>query len=205
MVFCYSLFRMRIYGLKNIPAEGPVLLLSNHQSFLDPLFCGIRIREPVCFVARDSLLTNRFFGAIIRSVGIIPIRRGQADVSAVKKIIERLKAGQTVGLFPEATRTGDGKIAAIKPGIGFLSRRGNAPVVPVVIDGAFECWPRHRKIFSAGRITVCYGSPITPEQVKNADDTEFAKFLTVTLRKMQNQCRARQGKKTYDYENGSQI
>lgn len=198
-VFCYSLFRMRVYGLDNIPAKGPFLLLSNHQSYIDPLFCGIRLHRPVWYVARDSLFRHWFFGALLRSVNAIPIRRGQSDVAAIKKIIERLRAGDGVGLFAEGTRTEDGRIADIKPGFGLLGRRGNAPIVPVLIDGAFECWPRQKRIFSMGAVTVCYGRPITAEQIKKVGDDEFAKLLTATLRKMQNDCRARQGKKIYNY------
>jgi 1-acyl-sn-glycerol-3-phosphate acyltransferase len=76
----------------------------------------------------------------------------------MKKVVSRLKEGKGVCLFPEGTRTSDGKIATLKPGFGFLCRRGEAAVVPAVIDGAFECWPRHKKIFSPGRIVVCYGN-----------------------------------------------
>lgn len=200
VVFCQSLFRIQVYGLQNVPTKGPFLLLSNHQSFIDPLFCGIRIPRPMCYMARDSLFTNWFFGRVLRSVDAIPIKQDQADISAIRKIIEKLKAGCGVCLFPEGTRSSDGKIAAIKPGVGFLSRRSNAPIVPVVIDGAFECWPRQRRIFSTGLITVCYGEPIPPAKIKNTDDNELARLLTAVLRKMQNECRARQGKKPYDYK-----
>jgi len=69
----------------------------------------------------------------------------------------------------------------------------------VVIDGAFECWPRHKKIFSPGSISVCYGEAITAEQAKNMGDEKLAEVLTETLRRMQTECRIRQGKEPYDY------
>jgi 1-acyl-sn-glycerol-3-phosphate acyltransferase len=71
--------------------------------------------------------------------------------------------------------------------------------VPVVIDGAFECWPRHKKIFSPGRIEVCYGKAIPAGQVKNMNDRELAELLTDTLRRMQTESRIRHGKEPYDY------
>ena len=118
----------------------------------------------------------------------------------MKKIIEELKTGNGVCLFPEATRTRDGKITPFKPGFGLLCRRGKAAVVPVVVEGAFECWPRHKKIFSPGsEITVCYGKCITAEQVKHMNDRELADNLTDTLRSMQNDCRIKLGKQPYDY------
>jgi 1-acyl-sn-glycerol-3-phosphate acyltransferase len=191
-VFCRLFFRIRVYDKKNVPEEGPLLLVSNHQSFLDPLFCGIPLKRPLYFLARDTLFANRFFGWLISSVNTIPVRRGKADLSAVKTIIGKLKEGGGVCLFPEATRTRDGKIAPFKPGFGLLCRRGKAAVVPVVIDGAFECWPRHKKIFSPGKC-------ITAEQVKEMNDMELAKNLTDILRRMQNDCRIKHGKEPLKY------
>ena len=199
-IFCKVFFRLHIYGKENVPEEGAVLLISNHQSLLDPVLCGIFLKRPLYFLARDTLFKNRFFGWLISSVNTIPVRRGQADLTAMKKIIEKLKAGNGVCLFPEATRTRDGKITPFKPGFGLLCRRGKAAVVPVVVEGAFECWPRHRKIFSPGsEITVCYGKCITAERIKSMSDRELADNLTDTLRSMQNDCRIKLGKQPYDY------
>ena len=175
-------------------------MVSNHQSFLDPVFCGIYLKRPLYFLARESLFANRFFGWLIASVNSIPVRRGEADLAAIKKVIGKLKEGNGVCLFPEATRTRDGKISAFKSSLALLCRRGDAAVLPVMIDGAFECWPRHKKIFSPGsKIVVCYGECITAEQVKKMSDKQLAENLTQTLRQMQNQSRLKQGKETYNY------
>ena len=199
-LFCRLFFRFSISGRENIPATGAFLLVSNHQSFLDPLFCGVFVKRRLTFLARDSLFTNPFFGRILSSVNAIPVRRGEADLSAIKKIINKLKDGGGVCIFPEATRTRDGKISALKPGFGLVCRRGNSAVVPVVVDGAFECWPRHKKIFSPGkRITVSYGKAIIAEQVKNMKDRELAASITDTLREMQTNCRNKAGKEPYKY------
>ena len=206
-IFCKVFFRMRIYGLENVPprlasqeAAGGVVLISNHQSFLDPVFCGIYLKINLYFLARDTLFKHRFFGPLISSVNAIPVRRGQADLSAMRKIIAILRQGSGVCLFPEATRTQDGRIASFKPGFGLLCRRGGASVVPVLVDGAFECWPRHKKIFSPGaQIVVCYGKCITADEVKNMNDRELAERLTDTLRQMQRDCRIKHGKEPYDY------
>jgi len=157
----------------------------------DTLFYGSREPGPV---TRKTL-----FGWLISSVNTIPVRRGEADLSAMRKVIGKLKEGSGVCLFPEGTRTSDGKITPFKTGFGLLCRRGEAAVVPVVIDGAFECWPRHKKFFSPGRIVVCYGEAIKAEQVKNMSSREFAELLTDTLRRMQNDCRIRQNKEPYNY------
>ncbi|MFZ0034984.1 MAG: (d)CMP kinase [Sedimentisphaerales bacterium] len=198
-IFCTAFFRIHCTGLENVPHQGPVVLISNHQSFLDPMLCGIFIKRPLYFLARDSLFRG-FFGRLIASVNTIPVKRGSADMHAIKTIISKLKQGSGVCLFPEGTRTSDGKITAFKPGFGLLCRRGNAAVVPVVIDGAFDAWPRHKKLFSPGaHIAICYGKCIPAEKVKKMDDRQLAKFLTYTLRQMQNNCRAKQGLPAYTY------
>jgi len=117
----------------------------------------------------------------------------------MRKVIDVLKQGRGVCLFPEGTRSLDGKITPFKPGFGLFCRRGNAAVVPVVIDGAFECWPRNKKLFSRGSIVVSYDKAITAEQAKKMGNKKLADVLTETLRKMQNESRIKQGKKPYDY------
>jgi len=198
-LFCLLFFRVRTYGRENVPRQGPFVLISNHQSYLDPMLCGGPIKRRVSFLARESLFTHWLFGRMIRSVGTIPVRLGEADISAMRKVIDVLKAGRGVCLFPEGTRSSDGRITRFKPGFGLLCRRGKAAVVPVVIDGAFECWPRHKKLFSPGRIAVCYGKVIPAEQAKKMGDAKLAEVLTDTLRRMQNECRMKQSKKPYDY------
>jgi len=198
-LFCMLFFRFRVYGRKNIPEKNAVILASNHQSYLDPILCGVPLKRHLHFVARDSLFTNTLFATLIASVNTIPVKRGKADVSTIKKVIGKLKEGKGVCLFPEGTRTSDGKIAMFKPGFGLLCRKSEATVVPVLIDGAFECWPRYKKIFSRGAITICYGKAITPEQVKNMSDRKLAEILMDRLRQMQKDCRVRQGKEPYNY------
>jgi 1-acyl-sn-glycerol-3-phosphate acyltransferase len=199
-VFCNLFFRIHVYGRENIPDEGAFVLVGNHQSYLDPVFCGIPLKRPLYFLARDSLWKNRFFGWLISSVNTIPVKQGKADLSAMRKVIGKLKEGRGVCVFPEGTRSIDGKITPFKPGFGLLCRRGEAAVVPVVIDGAFECWPRRKKIFSpGGRIDICYGKAIPAERVKDMSDRQLSEFLTDTLRRMQTETRIRQGKEPYDY------
>ncbi len=199
-LFCNVFFRFRVYGLENVPATGAVVLAANHQSYLDPLFCGVTITRQLCFMARDTLFANKYTGRLLHSVNAIPIKRERADISAIKLIIEKLKHGWGVCLYPEGTRTGDGRIAPFKAGLGLLCRRGNAAVVPVLIEGAFECWPRHQKLFTVGSsITVCYGKAITAEQVREMDDAELVAALTQTLRGMQTAVRMEQGKQAYSY------
>lgn len=203
-IFAMTFFRWRCYGLENIPREGSFLLVSNHQSFLDPIFCGSVPKRHFCFMARDTLFENWFFGPLIRSVYAIPVKREQGDLAAMRKVIEVLKQGDGVCLFPEGTRTEDGKILPFKSGLGLLCRRGNAAIVPVVIDGAFECWPRTQKLFKAGMpVRVHYGKAISANEAKEMGDEKLASYLTQTLREMQNKSRIEQGKEPFNYDEES--
>jgi 1-acyl-sn-glycerol-3-phosphate acyltransferase len=195
-----TIYRLKAYGRKNIPQSGPVLILSNHQSMFDPIFCQNWIWRPFYFVPRDTLLDIPFWGRLFRSFFIIPIKRGQADIAAMKTIIDVLKQDKTVCLFPEGTRTHDGRIGKIKPGFGLISRRTGATIVPMVIDGIFEAWPRTRKLPKLGKVAVIYGDPISPEYIKQKSDDDFAAELTQTFQKLQADLRTRLGKQPYGYD-----
>lgn len=197
------LFRLKVEGRENIPATGPFVVASNHQSFLDPVFCSIHLKRRLTFLARDTLFNHWFFGRLIRSLNAIPVKLGQGDIATMKEVIARLKQGHGVCLFPEGTRCYDGKIATIKPGFGLLCRRGNATVVPTVIDGAFECWPRHQKMFSRGPVSITYGQPIPAEQVRKMKNEELAHMLNAQMQQMQNQIRQGKGKAPFDYSHDS--
>jgi 1-acyl-sn-glycerol-3-phosphate acyltransferase len=199
-MFCVVFFRMHIHGQGNVPKKGPFILICNHQSYLDPIFCGAPIPRQISYVGRANLFKNWMFRSIILSVGSIAIRRDKPDLTAIKRMLARLSDGFGLCLFPEATRTSDGRIALLKPGFSFIVRKSKAPIVPVIIDGAFDCWPRHQKLFNPGqRISVDYGKCIQPEEVEKMTDRELAQHMTGIMREMLNQCRIKRGKQPYKY------
>ena len=199
VIFVCLPYRLRAYNKKSVPKKGPLLVLCNHQSFLDPIFSQSYIIRSFYFIARDSLYRIKVFGLLIRSLFTIPIKRDQADVATMKKILQLLKENRPVCLYPEGTRTHDGKIAQIKPGFSLLARRSGATVVPAVIDGAFECWPRTRKFPKLGKVSVIYGEPVTLNQVEQLSDREFADLITKKLRELQTELRTKLNKKPFDY------
>lgn len=202
-VFTLLFFRYRVYGRNRIPAEGPFIIAGNHQSFLDPVFMGIGAKRRLLFMARDSLFRSRLFGGLIRSTNAIPLSRDKADIGAIKLVLAQLKEGHGVCLYPEGTRSSDGRITVFKPGFGLLCRRSQAPVVPALVDGAFECWPRHRTLFTPGPIFVWFGEPLPPEEIRRMTNEQLADWLTQTLRQMQHDCRLKRGKQPYDYTDES--
>jgi len=195
-----TFWRLKFYGTENIPKEGAFLLLSNHQSFLDPILCAIASKRDLSFMARDTLFEKKLLSGLMKSLNAIPVKRGEADVAAMKSIIAKLKEGTGVCLYPEGTRTQDGKIAKVKPGFGLLTRRGKAGVVPMVIDGMFELWPKGQKYPKRGAVNIMLGNYYSPEQIKQAGEQGFADQLTEELRSMQAKLREMANREVIKYD-----
>jgi 1-acyl-sn-glycerol-3-phosphate acyltransferase len=164
-------FSFRSEGYKNVPRTGPVLLLANHQSFLDTFPLGLAIRRHPVFLARATLFHNRILAGMIRSCHGVPIDQEGFARDGLRTIITQLKAGRAVLVFPEGERTPNGKILSLKPGIHLLLKKVDATIVPIGLAGAFEAWPRSELLPEPaplflppknGSIAVSIGKPIDP-------------------------------------------
>ncbi|WP_165067431.1 lysophospholipid acyltransferase family protein [Paludisphaera rhizosphaerae] len=158
----------RSTGWRNMPETGGAVLVSNHLSFLDVFILGMGVRRPLNYVARSTLFLPglAFF---IRSVGGFPIQREGMGASGMKETLRRLRDGGVVTLFPEGTRSEDGELGELKPGIALLVSRAGVPVVPAGIAGTFGAWPRHRLFPRPHPIRVHYGPPIMPADLEGLD------------------------------------
>lgn len=183
-------FGYRFYGIRNVPRTGPVILASSHQSFLDPILVGMPLARPMNSMARGSLFRNRLFGTLLRNIKAFPVERQSADLGAMREALKRLNTGGQLLLFPEGMRTSDGSIGTLHPGLAMLAARSQAQVVPVVIDGAFECWPRHRKMFRPGRIWVSYGRPMRYGGQRRKEAEEFMRQLRASMVELHSRLRA---------------
>lgn len=176
--------RGRVFDLQNVPLDGAVMLACNHQSFLDPPMATCVLPRECHYLARDTLFRNPLFGRLISAMNAFPVKRGEADIGAVKETLRRLKAGNVVTVFPEGTRTIDGTIGPINPNSISIARKANATIVPTLVDGAFEAYPRTAKLPHFGRIYISYGKPITPEQIRECSNEEVAERVSAALQDM---------------------
>lgn len=142
--------------------EGGMLLVSNHQSFLDPVLVGMSMPRPMDFLARRSLFRAPGFRELIRALGAHPLRRGRMDPAAMRSMLRLLRGGRWVLVFPEGTRTRDGSLGRFRPGSAELASRARVPVLPVCIEGADRAWPRHQALPRPARVAVAYGQPVWP-------------------------------------------
>jgi 1-acyl-sn-glycerol-3-phosphate acyltransferase len=149
----------RARGHEGLPPNGG-LVLANHESFLDPFLIGLPFRRPISYLARHNLFSVPFVGFMLRNTYVMPINRDAASTASIREATRRMQHGLLVGIFPEGTRSDDGRLGELKPGFIALLRHGKAPVVPVGVAGAGLVLPRGGKWIRRGRIRVVYGRPI---------------------------------------------
>ena len=180
-IACVKWFDLKVYGLEHMPRRGGLLIVSNHQSYLDPVVLASKTPRPLSFLAKSELFEVPGFGWLIRNLNAFPVRQGEGDVGAVRETIRRLQEGHALNMFPEGSRSDDGEIAPMQSGIGLIVRRAGVPVLPAAIVGSFAAWPRGKKIFRPHPIRVQFGPPMELHELKAA---EIVKRIDVTLRTM---------------------
>jgi 1-acyl-sn-glycerol-3-phosphate acyltransferase len=188
----------RATGRSNVPRTGPVLLLANHQSVLDPIILDMASPRPLSFLARHNVFRPGVVGRVLRYYGGIPIDRGHGK-DGLRAVIDVLDSGEAVVVFPEGERTRDGAVQPLKAGVTFVVEQFPGPVVPVGIAGAFEAWPRHERLPrfgpmflpDAGRgIAVSFGEPIPGNRFTRWERADVLKELNAAVRTEFNRANA---------------
>jgi 1-acyl-sn-glycerol-3-phosphate acyltransferase len=164
-------FRWRVLNPERVPMSGPVILASNHASFLDPPLVGSGLKRDINYLARESLFRFPGIGALLRSWNAVPVDREGGGARGLKAILDRLHEGGAIILFPEGTRTRDGKLQPARSGIGLTVIKSTAPVVPVRVFGTFEAYGKHIKFPRPKRVTVKYGRPMMFEKLREEAKT----------------------------------
>lgn len=155
-----SVFGLRVRGRGRLVEKGPVLVVANHQSFLDPPLIGTLYESEMHFLARKTLFKKGFFEWLYGQWNSIPVDQEKPDMSSLKTIIRRLKEGNRVLVFPEGARTMDGSLGEAQPGVGLIAVKAGVPIQPIRIRGARRALPRGSGRIRFARIEVHIGEPI---------------------------------------------
>ena len=163
------LFRVEGRGAEHIPAEGPVLIVANHSSVLDPPLVGGMCPRRLTFLAKAELFRVPGLGGLIRRLGAQPLRREGADPSALRTAQRVLAEGKALLVFPEGTRGQEGTLREAKPGAALLAVQSGATVVPAYVSGSGRAWPRGRRLPRPVKVVVTFGAPLRFSRATGAD------------------------------------
>jgi 1-acyl-sn-glycerol-3-phosphate acyltransferase len=184
------IYRLRCSGSEFVPRTGPVIFVANHQSNFDPPIIGTLMSDrPSMGIARKSLLDSKLLGAYISAFGVIAIKRGESDISAIKKALKVLAAGRCVMIFPEGTRTKTGEMGEFQRGFWLLLKKSKAIVLPMGIDGSFDVYPMGSKPKLRGCIEAMAGEAIPAEFLLEMGEEEGTAFLRSKVESLMLQCR----------------
>jgi 1-acyl-sn-glycerol-3-phosphate acyltransferase len=161
-----TFFHWRVFNAERVPLKGPVILASNHASFIDPPLVGSALHRDINYLARESLFRFPGIGWLLRQWNSVPVDREGGGARGLKAILDRLLAGGAIILFPEGTRTKDGKLQPARSGIGLTVIKSNAVVIPVRVFGTFEAYGRHMKLPLPKSVAVKYGRPMPFEKLR---------------------------------------
>ena len=165
----------RIEGLENIPKDTPVIYAPNHQSNLDWMILLAALPLPFRFVMKKELFKIPLFGTANRRAGYFCLDR-EAKIGAARtlsKVEQTIKAGESVVIFPEGTRTHDGKLGQFKIGSFLVAFETGAPIIPIAISGSFQIMPRYSMKIKPRKVKVKIGSPISFGVLKNKTNQEY--------------------------------
>ena len=190
-----SFSKVTVWNSDKIPQEGPVMLISNHQSYLDPILIGIAAdKRPFWSLAKSGLFDNFIFGLIIKMLSAIPVEQGENDIKAMRDCLAVLNAEQALMMFPEGARCEDGEVAPFEQGVWLLIKRSNATIVPAAIEGAFDVWPRdQKKPNKGGKIGIVVGDPISNEDICKMKGKQAVAMLQEKVEELHRDARQRLG------------
>lgn len=189
-------YRLRFYGQNNLPEEGAVIIISNHQSHFDPPILAVGLRRRLNFLARKSLFTFKPFAWLIDTLDAIPLDQNGIGFAGIKESIKRLRNGEVILIFPEGSRTQDGNLAPFLQGSLSLAQRTKAVIVPTAVSGCYEILPR-TQTFPAlfKKICVVYGKPIAFEEIKDLSEERLRQLCETRVAELYQEAEKRRGRK----------
>lgn len=187
-------FRWRTFYPERVPETGAVILACNHASILDPPLVGCGLHRECTFLARETLFRFPPIRWLFTQWQAVPIDRDGGGASGMKRIVAALGNGRAVILFPEGTRTHDGRLQSVRYGVGMIVVKSGAPVVPVRVWGTFEAYGRNIKVPKPKRVTVKYGEPMLFTELRAEAKTCSKERLKEIYQEIANQIMAAIGR-----------
>ena len=177
-----ALWRVRAVGRENVPLEGPVILASNHLSFLDHFVTGAVVKRQLFFISKVQHFESKVKSFFFKRWGVIPLARGSGDKAAFDASVEVLRRGDAFIIYPEGTRSLDGKLHKGHTGVARLALLTGAPVVPVACLGTFENLPKGKSFPKFGKVEVRFGKPLDFSRFQGKEeDKETLRRITDTV------------------------
>ncbi|GHV28123.1 1-acyl-sn-glycerol-3-phosphate acyltransferase [Synergistales bacterium] len=172
--------------------EGRVIVASNHASYIDPPLVGCVFRGRLRYLAKDSLFRNPLFGFLIGALGATPVARGdsQRAGAVLKALLSMLEKGESVLIFPEGTRSADGRLKPLEGGAAYLSLKSGVPLLPVYISGSKNVMPPHKSFPRPAKLVVTFGAlihPVSGERGGKGDRERVSAELEDALRKLEGE------------------
>lgn len=160
----YKLFyNFHIEGTENIPQDRALVMASNHRSYADPVILTMPMKRPVTYMAKEELFKNKLFGWFITKLGAFPVKRGGGDMQVIDDSVAILKSGRNLVIFPEGTRSKDGKVGKGKTGVALIAAKSGADVLPcgIIFEG--------EKLHFRSKLTLRFGKVIPAEEIAVED------------------------------------
>lgn len=162
-LYFLTFYRIRVEGIEHIPREGPLIVVANHISNLDPPLIGICVPRYIRFMAKAELFSSPLIRSLLEKLGAFPIRRGKIDTGAIRKARRVVSDGGCLVMFPEGRRSKTGDLGPFLPGVGAIAQHGNASVVPVAIRGPYRLF---------GTVHLTFTEPLQISQLEGASVNE---------------------------------
>src|SRR2546427_1360617 len=180
------MYRPKAVGLENVPTDGPAILAANHQSFLDDLLLPLVVpKRKVVFLAKAEYFDKWYLRWFFKGANVIPVRRQNRSgaEAALQAGVQALREGKLIGIFPEGTRSPDGRLYRGKTGVARMALEARVPIIPVAIGGTFDAWPYNRNLPRTGRGAIPVGAPLDFSRPSHTPTARFG-LLSITAEVM---------------------